>query len=164
MDLSEIIARGGEGEARLDLLPDVSWEILRDRMVKAAGQAGSPRISAVLQLPRRVVEMLAARAELAGPNPQVNQLDKAARHRLIDTAKGLRIPISGTLGFEKAEVTAGGLALHQVDRLTMEVRQAPGLYAFGEILDLTGPIGGFNFQAAFSTAELAAKAACSGKG
>jgi predicted Rossmann fold flavoprotein len=164
MDLSEIIARGGEGEARLDLLPDLSWEMLRARLVEAAGQAGSPRIGAVLQLPRRVVEMLAARAELAGPNPQVNQLDKAARHRLIDTAKGLRIPISGTLGFEKAEVTAGGLALSQVDRLTMEVRQAPGLYAFGEILDLTGPIGGFNFQVAFSTAELAAQAACSGKG
>ena len=40
----------------------------------------------------------------------------------------------------------------------MEVRRAPGLYVFGELLDLAGPIGGFNFQAAFSTAELAARA------
>jgi len=161
MDLSEVVARGGIHEARLDFLPEVSWEVLREQLVAAAGRSGSPRIGAVLKLPRRVVEMLAARAELAGPNPQVNQLDKAARHRLIDTVKGLRIPISGTLGFDQAEVTAGGLALHHVDRRTLEVRRAPGLYAFGEILDLAGPIGGFNFQAAFSTAQLAAQAACS---
>jgi hypothetical protein len=44
----------------------------------------------------------------------------------------------------------------------MEVRKHPGLHVFGELLDLTGPIGGFNFQAAFSTANLAAQAATSG--
>ena len=80
----------------------------------------------------------------------------------MESIKGLRIPISGSLGFAKAEVTAGGLALDEVDRLTMEVRKHPGLHVFGELLDLTGPIGGFNFQAAFSTANLAAQAATSG--
>jgi len=158
MDLSEIIARGGTGEARLDLVPDLSWERLRTEFVEAAGRPGSPRIASLIPLPRRVVEMLARRAELGEANPQVNQLSKAARHRLIDTLKGLRIPISGTLGFDKAEVTAGGLALHEVERRTMGVHKAPGLHVFGEILDLTGPIGGFNFQAAFATAELAARA------
>ncbi len=158
MDLSEIIARGGTGEARLDLLPDLSWETLRSQFVEAAGRPGSPRIASLIPLPRRVVEMLAQRAELAEENPQVNQLNKADRHRLIDTLKGLRIPISGTLGFDKAEVTAGGLALHEVERRTMGVHKAPGLYVFGEVLDLTGPIGGFNFQAAFATAEMAARA------
>ncbi|MEE2750589.1 MAG: aminoacetone oxidase family FAD-binding enzyme [Myxococcota bacterium] len=163
MDLSEIIARGGTGEARLDLVPDLSWERLRTEFVEAAGRPGSPRIASLIPLPRRVVEMLARRAELAEENPQVNQLNKAARHRLIDTLKGLRIPISGTLGFDKAEVTAGGLALHEVERRTMGVHKAPGLYVFGEILDLTGPIGGFNFQAAFATAELAARAVTDAK-
>jgi predicted flavoprotein YhiN len=42
----------------------------------------------------------------------------------------------------------------------MEVKKTPGLYAFGEVLDLHGPIGGFNFQSAFSTAQLAAESAC----
>ena len=158
MDLSEIIARGGTGEARLDLLPELSWEVLREQFVEAAGRSGSPRIASCIPLPRRVVEMVTQQADLGEVNPQFNQLSKASRHRLIDTLKGLRIPISGTLGFDKAEVTAGGLSLREVERRTMQVHKAPGLYVFGEVLDLTGPIGGFNFQAAFATAQMAARA------
>ncbi len=158
MDVSEAVSRGGQREARLDLLPDLSWLELRSLLIAAAGRAGSPRLASVLPLPRRVVAMVALRAELAEANPRANQLDKSSRHKLIDELKGLRIPISGTLGFAKAEVTAGGLALKEVNPGTMEVRRAPGLYVFGELLDLAGPIGGFNFQAAFSTAELAARA------
>ena len=56
-------------------------------------------------------------------------------------------------------MTAGGLALKEVNRHTMEVKKCPGLYVFGELLNLQGPIGGFNFQSAFATAELAARAA-----
>ena len=160
MDLSDAVTRDGLREARLDLLPDTSWEELRDLLVSAAGRSGSPALASVLPLPRRLVEAVARQAGLSELNPRVNQIPKAARHRLIDELKGLHIPISGSLGFEKAEVTAGGLDLSQVHRTPMEVKRCPGLYVFGELLDLTGPIGGFNFQAAFSTAELAARAAC----
>ncbi|MCP4807607.1 MAG: aminoacetone oxidase family FAD-binding enzyme [Proteobacteria bacterium] len=159
MDLSDCVTRGGLREARLDLVPDISWEQLRAELVAGAGRPGSPRLASILPLPRRLVETVARQAGLADGNPRLNQIPKAARHRLIDEAKGLRIPISGSLGFSKAEVTAGGLALSEVDRGTMEVRKTPGLFVFGELLDLTGPIGGFNFQAAFSTAALAARAA-----
>ena len=72
--------------------------------------------------------------------------------------KAFVIPITGTTGFDHAEVTAGGLALSHVDRGTMEVKGRAGLYVCGELLDLQGPIGGLNFQAAFATAELAARA------
>ena len=162
MDLSFAVTRGGEREARLDLLPDMGWEPLRALLIEGAGRPGSPRLASVLPLPRRLVGLVSRRAELPDLNPQLNQLSKAGRHRLVEAIKGLRIPISGSLGFAKAEVTAGGLALDHVDRLTMEVHGHPGLYVFGELLDLTGPIGGFNFQAAFSTANLAARAAISG--
>ena len=162
MDLSEAVTRGGAREARLDLLPDMSWEALRDSLVEAAGRAGSPRLASLVPLPRRVVEMVAGRAGLEEGNPRINQVDKKARHRLIDELKGLRIPVSGSLGFDKAEVTAGGLALKEVNRMTMAVHKAPGLFVFGELLDITGPIGGFNFQAAFATAALAARGATSG--
>ena len=162
MDLSEVVTRGGEREARLDLLPDISWERVRNRLIEAAGKPGSPRLASCLPLSRRVVAAVAMQAGLHDENPLVNQLDKKARHRVIDELKGLRIPISGSLGFEKAEVTSGGLALSEVDRRTMAVYKHPGLYVFGEILDLSGPIGGFNFQAAFSTAELAARAVSDG--
>jgi predicted flavoprotein YhiN len=65
--------------------------------------------------------------------------------------------VSGTRGFAKAEVTAGGVSLDEVDPRTMQSKIVPGLYVIGEILDLDGWIGGFNFQSAFSTAWLAAE-------
>ena len=69
------------------------------------------------------------------------------------------LPVAGDEGFDKAEVTAGGVALDEVDPRTMHSRVVPGLYVAGEILDLDGPIGGFNFQAAFSTGHAAGVAA-----
>jgi predicted flavoprotein YhiN len=63
---------------------------------------------------------------------------------------------------EHAEVTAGGLALTALDPRTLRVKGVPELFAFGEVIDVQGPIGGLNFQAAFATAELAARAARSG--
>ena len=114
-----------------------------------------------LAIPRRLAQTLFARAGMEGANPRANGVSKGQRHRLVDALKGLEVPVTGTLGYGKAEVTAGGLALSEVRRQTMEVRRLPGLYVFGELLNLQGPIGGFNFQAAFATAELAAAAACS---
>ena len=83
---------------------------------------------------------------------------RSERHAVVETWKALPVPVDGTEGFERAEVTAGGLALDVVDPGTMRVRGRPGLLVVGELLDLAGPIGGLNFQAAFSAAELAARA------
>jgi predicted flavoprotein YhiN len=73
----------------------------------------------------------------------------------------LPVPITGTLGFEKAEVTAGGVALNEVDSSTMQSKKVSGFYLAGEVLDLDGPIGGYNFQAAWSTGWLAGTSVCS---
>ena len=78
---------------------------------------------------------------------------------LSPRSKGFSLPILGTLGFEKAEVTSGGVALDEVDPKTLESRLVPGLYFAGEILDLDGLIGGYNFQAAWSTGWLAGETA-----
>ncbi len=164
MDLSEQVTRGGEREARLDLLPNSNAEELRQLLIDGAQRSGPPRLASLLPLPRRVLEAVAQRARLREVNPAANQINKGERNRLVENLKALPIPISGTLGFAKAEVTAGGLALDQVDRKTMEVKTLPGLFVFGELLDLTGPIGGFSFQAAFCTADMAAHAACRGLG
>ena len=67
--------------------------------------------------------------------------------------------VTGTVGFDKAEVTAGGVALNEVNPRTMESRLVKGLYIAGEVLDVDGPIGGYNFQAAFSTGRAAGIAA-----
>ena len=157
MDASVHVARSaGTVDLHVDLLPDKSWEWVREALMTAARQPGAPSIHSVLPLQRRILQTVATQAKLRQLNPRAADLSKAERHRLIETLKRLVVPISGTVGFAKAEVTAGGLALPEVNRKTMQVKKHPGLYVFGELLDLTGPIGGLNFQAAWATAELAA--------
>jgi predicted flavoprotein YhiN len=65
--------------------------------------------------------------------------------------------VSGTRGYNYAEVTAGGVALTEIDPSTMESRACPGLFLVGEVLDVDGRIGGFNFQWAWSSARAAAR-------
>jgi len=77
------------------------------------------------------------------------------RLRLVQAINRLSIRTTGTLGFEKAEVTAGGVSLSEIDSRTMQSKRVPGLFVAGELLDLDGPIGGYNLQAAFSTGYLA---------
>jgi predicted Rossmann fold flavoprotein len=166
MDLSAPIARAA-AERRiagwaiaLDLLPDLDQDALRQQLADAARAPGGPRLQRALgthAVPARLLEAATRQADIPEGNPALNALDRSRRNRLVDALKGLRVPVHGTLGYDKAEVTAGGLALTEVDRSTMRVKKHQGLYAFGEILDLTGPIGGLNFQAAFATAELAAR-------
>lgn len=148
-------------ELVVDLCPDVSREDLRAQLVHAASSGGSPRLAKALgnRFPRRLVDAVCGQAGVPA-NPLVTTIKKADRHELVESFKGLRVPISGTLGFHLAEVTRGGLSLRELDPRTMQVNRYPGLYVFGELLDLDGPIGGLNFQAAFATAELAAQHAC----
>lgn len=163
MDLSLRVARAAlagpvEGwSLAVDFLPDLDREELRRRCIEAAGQAGNPRLDQLfgLDLPRRVEDLLVERCGLSGLPFRVQSLDRARRHAWVETLKGWPLPVDGTLGYDKAEVTAGGLALKAVDAQTLRVHGIPGLYVVGELLDLQGPIGGLNFQAAFATAELA---------
>ena len=66
--------------------------------------------------------------------------------------------MTGSRGYTHAEATAGGVALDEVDPATMQSRRTPGLYLVGEILDVDGRLGGFNFQWAWSSARVAAEA------
>lgn len=83
------------------------------------------------------------------------ELNKQKRSMVLNGLKQSQMQIKGTLGFAKAEVTAGGVALGEVNQKTMASKLVPGLFLAGEILDIDGPIGGYNFQAAFSTGRLA---------
>ncbi len=167
MDLSEDFARAeamGDPlpELRADLLPGLERAALRDTLLALAGKRGAPSLRRALAdelptaLPRRLVGAVLEQAKCPA-EVRVNQLGKSQRHTLLETLKSLAIPIDGTLGFEQAEVTAGGLALGELDPGTLAVKSHAGLFVCGELLDLTGPIGGLNFQSAFSTAELSAR-------
>ena len=105
-------------------------------------------------LPRRLVDALLNIAELSF-DQRLAELAKRAKTHLIEVLKQTPISITGSQGFKKAEVTAGGVDLKEVDSSTMQSKLCEGLYLAGEILNLDGPIGGYNFQAAFSTGWLA---------
>jgi hypothetical protein len=139
-----------------DFLPDVKTEGLDNAIRAAAAREGKRHVAGWLapELPRRLIEQLVG---LAGLPAELRgaELSKQARTALVHAIKGAAISLTGTRGFAKAEVTAGGVSLAEIDSRTMESKLAAGLYFAGEILDLDGPIGGYNFQAAFSTGYLA---------
>jgi len=108
-------------------------------------------------LPRRLVELLLQRAQLPD-GIRAGNLDKARRARLLELLCRFELPVDGTRGFAVAEVTGGGIPLGEVNPSTLESRKQPGLYLCGEILDVFGRIGGFNFQWAWLTGKLSGMA------
>ena len=80
------------------------------------------------------------------------------RRRLSHALAAWPLDVTGSRGYTYAEATAGGVALDEIDPATMESRVCPGLFLVGEILDVDGRIGGFNFQWAWSSAHVAAAA------
>jgi predicted Rossmann fold flavoprotein len=158
MDVSRAITAdpGASWQAVCDFLPTISREQLLERITLEAAANGKRAVSALVSewLPRRLVETLLSEAGIASDH-RVAELSKPQRNKLVDAIKRQAIPLNGSLGFKKAEVTAGGVSLAEVDSRTMQSKLVPGLFLAGEILDLDGPIGGYNFQAAFSTGWLA---------
>jgi predicted Rossmann fold flavoprotein len=162
LDVSRAVALHCESvslELRLDLVPAMSREAL-DRGLQSSTRQGRRALVSILpaELPRRLAECVLRVAAIAD-NRMGPDLSREERQRLLTSLKSLALPIAGTLGFEKAEVTAGGVALDEVDPQTLESRMVGGLYFAGEILDLDGLIGGYNFQAAWSTGWLAGEMA-----
>ncbi|MEN6457647.1 MAG: aminoacetone oxidase family FAD-binding enzyme [Thermoguttaceae bacterium] len=159
MDVSYAVSRSATPSSlvlRCDLLPEVKESELDRQLAAGATTDGKRRAAGLMQpwLPRRVAETL---LDLIGtpPDRPAGEFSKTERRRLARTIKQLDIPVSGTMGFRKAELTTGGVALDEVDSRTMQSRLVPNLYFAGELLDLNGPVGGYNFQAAFSTGHLA---------
>ena len=142
----------------LDLCPEVSLEELRSCWNQLQGKwqlrKGLQELLPVT-IPRKWLEMLLSKAEV-NSEVKVAEVTRQERERLLKHLKGLLIPVHSARGFAKAEVTSGGVSLSEVNPRTMESRIQPGLYFAGEVLDIDGPIGGYNFQTAFSTGVLAA--------
>lgn len=141
---------------RCDLLPVMKEAELDALLAREQAAVGKRHAGSLLDpwLPHRVGETAVV---LSGTSPTlpVGEFSKAQRRRLVQMVKGLEIPVAGTMGFRKAEVTAGGVSLDEVDSRTMQSKIIRGLYFAGELLDLNGPEGGYNFQCAFSTGWLA---------
>ncbi len=159
LDVSRVITGHPHPETlrlELDLLPEFNNADLDEQLRQESLASGKKQLAVVLaaHLPRRLCEALLASNGMPADR-RAASLSRADRAALVQTIKRLQLPVAGTLGFEKAEVTAGGVALDDVDGQTMRSQRAPDLFIAGELLDLDGPIGGYNFQAAFSSGWLA---------
>jgi hypothetical protein len=144
----------------VDLLPARQQADLDEYLRQESLASGKKQLAVVLSelLPRRLCEVLLSCAGLPADR-RAAALSRPDRTRLVEQIKRLRLPVLGTLGFAKAEVTAGGIALDEVESRSLQSKRVRDLFIAGEVLDLDGPIGGYNFQAAWSTGWLAGSAA-----
>lgn len=142
----------------VDFLPDTPEAEYEQFLQHQTAANGKKQLAVVMaeRLPRRLCDQMLTLAGLPEARTAA-ALSKDDRRKLVGLAKRMAIPLRGTLGYEKAEVTAGGVSLDEVDSRTMQSKRQPGLFFAGEVLDLDGWIGGFNFQSAWSTGRLAAR-------
>jgi predicted Rossmann fold flavoprotein len=113
-------------------------------------------VSAVVRrhLPDRLADALLDESSV-GKNQSTAQLRRDERQRLVEMLTRYPLPWNGHEGYRKAEVTGGGVALDELDPRTFESRLHPGLFLCGEMLDVFGPIGGYNFVWAWVTGRAA---------
>ncbi|MEO1532631.1 MAG: NAD(P)/FAD-dependent oxidoreductase [Pseudomonadota bacterium] len=138
----------------------VSLTVLPDALSKLkAAKREMPRshLRTVLaeHLPKRLAKAL---AERIGLDRDLGNTPDAALERAAETLTDLTFRPTGTEGYAKAEVTAGGIDTAELSSKTMEARKVPGLYAIGEAVDVTGWLGGYNFQWAWSSGWAAGQA------
>jgi len=135
--------------------PGTDWP---DTLARA--KAGSRRQlgnELATHLPQRLAQAWLARGGLPEDRPMPEVGDKALR-QLAESLAAWRIAPTGTEGWKKAEVMAGGVDTREIDSKSMESRRAPGLHFIGEVLDVTGWLGGYNFQWAWASAHACAEA------
>ncbi|MBN2491515.1 MAG: aminoacetone oxidase family FAD-binding enzyme [Planctomycetes bacterium] len=160
MDLGGRVARHGRRAVlAIDWRPEVRAEAVdRDLRAPAAGGGRLARRLLAGWVPERLATALAAVAGVPADRTAA-QLRIEERRALVGALKETHVAVAGTLGFGRAEVTAGGVPLEEVDPVRLESRIVPGLFFAGEVLDYDGRLGGYNLQAAFCTGKAAGLAA-----
>jgi predicted Rossmann fold flavoprotein len=130
----------------INLLPDEDvYEILRNN------QSSEVELANLLSrfLPKRFAQ---AWCELYATSKPLKQYNDLELRDIAQKFHGMQITPGGTEGFRKAEVTAGGVSTAELSSRTMEANRVPGLYFIGEVVDVTGQLGGYNFQWAWASA------------
>jgi predicted Rossmann fold flavoprotein len=134
------------GKITVNFLPSFSWHNI---------ERSGKQLSSLLPMPKRAAKALLEHIGL--DDVPAYRLDKEKR-RILDRLRHYEFAPAGTFGYAKAEVTKGGVCTDELDPQTMMSRKRDGLYFVGEVIDVTGRLGGYNFQWAFSSAVTAAEA------
>lgn len=150
--LSPRITAGERVTLRLNLMPGKDEDGVDQLLENRFGRDPERPLgfSFVGLLPKKIGPEIVAMAEL-DQNMPVGRVGKSQRRTLARILTALEVPISALAGLDQAEVSGGGVSTDQVSSKTMESRLAPGLHLAGEILDVHGDWGGYNFQFAWST-------------
>ncbi len=162
MQISRVVGdwerrKNGTMTACIDLLPTINEPALLSLLAerRALERTAADFLTGILN--KRIGQTICRAAGLSLEQSTANLSPNVLR-RLVSTIKQFTLPVIGTQGFGGAQVTAGGIALADVDPRTMMSRRTPGLYLIGEVLDVDGDCGGFNLQWAWASAYVAAKA------
>ena len=147
-DIMEVISAARIIES--DLVPG-SAQGETQGATKTAGHSSRIELVNLLSryLPRRFAQ---AWCELYGASRPLRQYNGKELQEIADNIHRLKLKPAGTEGFRKAEVTVGGVSTAELSSQTMEARRVPGLYFIGEVVDVTGQLGGYNFQWAWASA------------
>ena len=152
---------GFRGEIEVCWLPDLAEQALIDQLHEFKHERGGARVASAqspfANVPARLWQRLCTAAGIFD-DQRWAKLPRADLLRLADQLLHSRFSVSGKGAFKDEFVTAGGIALDEVNFRTMESRVCPGLHFAGEVLDIDGITGGFNFQAAWTTSWLAGQA------
>ncbi|MFT5207687.1 MAG: putative Rossmann fold flavoprotein [Candidatus Omnitrophota bacterium] len=145
----------------VNFLPEMSYERHEEVILELQKSKPTLNMKNYLKqyLPERLASAVLKKAHIL-PNISMAHLKRELRIALLTQLHASPLNISGSMGYAKAEVTAGGVSLNEVSRKSLESNRLKGLYFCGEILDVDGHIGGFNFQWAWSSATVVAKALC----
>jgi predicted Rossmann fold flavoprotein len=136
-----------------NLLPGHDFPALEAKLLGLVQAEPRTHLRNVLStlLPAKVVDAVLARLKVRGDTSMAN-VSREDRRALVKGLLEWPLPVAGGRGYNFAEVTAGGVPLAEVDPSTLESRRCPGLHFAGEVLDVDGRLGGFNFQWAWSSA------------
>lgn len=147
-------------QLRINLKPALSREQLDQRVQRDFQTYIRREMENAMKdlLPQRLIPVVLEQAGIDCHLP-VNQLSREQRQDLVDTLQALAVTITGTRPIEEAIVTAGGVAVKEIDPKTMESKLAKHVYFAGEVIDIDAFTGGYNLQAAFSTGYVAGKSA-----
>lgn len=145
--------REGE-EITVNLIPDTPlFDLLRDQRQAEGRRDLTTELAR--HLPAKLVDFLKPQLDLKG---RLADQSDAALQGLCDALQTWRLLPAGTEGYRTAEVTLGGISTDSLSSKTMEAKAAPGLYAIGEAVDVTGWLGGYNFQWAWASGHAAGTA------
>ncbi|MNC12780.1 hypothetical protein D3C75_605060 [compost metagenome] len=133
----------------VNLLPDTDLDELLNEQ-RNAHPNQSLKNTLAMVLPKRLVECLQQLEQI--PDVTLKQLNTRQQSEVLETLQNWRVQPNGTEGYRTAEVTLGGVDTNELSSRTMEARNVPGLYFIGEVMDVSGWLGGYNFQWAWASA------------